>query len=118
MGAPRGLQRAFAFCAVYLRLETCLIPLVVGVEAWMDVLAEGEGLALDFVGTASDLVSAEKSRPRMGRLLWTLQPTDCAVSNFLVRALSLGVLIVFLGRAPVDYVPESLDVFRAKILIF
>ena len=60
MGAPRGLQRAFAFCAVYLRLETCLIPLVVGVEAWMDVLAEGEGLALDFVGTASDLESAEK----------------------------------------------------------
>ena len=31
------------------------MPVVVGVEAWMDVLAEGEGLALDFVGTASDL---------------------------------------------------------------
>ena len=45
------------------------MPVVVGVEAWMDVLAEGEGLALDFVGTASDLESAEKSRPGMGRLL-------------------------------------------------
>ena len=69
MGAPRGLQRAFAFCAVYLRLETCLIPLVVGVEAWMKVLAEGEGLALDFVGTASDLESAEKKPPQDGTAL-------------------------------------------------